>query len=246
MIPCHELSGGVASIGFGASGLSIGDEIYGISDWYRDGAAAEFIAVEARTRKPARIDHVAASTLPLAGLTAWQALFVHGHCKRGDTVLVLGAAGGVGALALQLARRAGARIIGQGRPSDRQFVLGLGATEFVDLVPEPLSNLDDVSLVLDTVGGETLARCLELIDTDGRTVVSVEPSVLGAGGTRGVFFVVEPDRATLAELARLVDTGELKPTIGQCCSLSDGRETIEAKERGRVRGKVSIAVAPTT
>ena len=155
-IPCHEVSGIVASVILGTTGLQVGDEVYGLTDWYRDGAAAEFVAVEARNLalRPRNVDHVAASTLPVAGLTAWQALFRHGRLESGQTVLVLGAGGGVGNLAVQMAHHAGAEVIGIGRAHDRAVAISAGASTFIDLDDATLPNLDRTSLVFDTVGGE--------------------------------------------------------------------------------------------
>jgi NADPH:quinone reductase-like Zn-dependent oxidoreductase len=158
IIPCHELSGVVSSVGFGATGLSVGDEVYGLADWYRDGAAAELVAVEARNLalRPRNVDHAAAATLPLAALTAWQALFRHATLDEGDTVLVLGAGGGVGNLAVQLAHNAGARVLGAGRGRDRDAILEAGASTFLDLEHEPLPNeadhdaLTEISARVDT------------------------------------------------------------------------------------------------
>lgn len=158
-IPCHEVSGGRAIIGSGACGFQVGDEVYGLTDWYRDGAAAELVAVEALNLalRPQSVDDVASSTLPVAGLTAWQALFRHGRLEPGQTVLVIGAGGGVGSLAVQMAHHPGAQVIGLGRARDRSRVISAGASTFADLDDAPLPNLDTTSLVFDTVGGELAA-----------------------------------------------------------------------------------------
>ena len=244
IIPCHELSGVVSHLGFGATGVSIGDEVYALTDWYRDGAAAELIAVEARNLalRPRSVDHAASSTLPLAGLTAWQALFRHGELTGEDTLVVLGAAGGVGNLAVQLANHAGARVLGIGRNKDRTATLEAGASSFVDPDHEPLPNLTDTTLVLDTVGG-TLARSVAAALGDASRFVSiVDPTASELAGSRGTFFVVEPDRDGLTEIARRVDDGSLSPTLGRQADLSDAPKLLEAKELGHVTGKVSINV----
>jgi NADPH:quinone reductase-like Zn-dependent oxidoreductase len=209
VIPCHELSGVVSSLGFGATGMSVGDEVYGLADWYRDGAAAELVAVEARNLalRPRSVDHAAASTLPLAGLTAWQALFQHAALTENDTVLVLGAGGGVGNLAVQLARNAGARVLGAGRGGDRAAILEAGALTFVDLEHEPLPDPDGISLVFDTVGGPTLTAVAAALNAQSRLVSIVDPAVGESVGSRGVFVVVEPDRDALTEISTQVDTG---------------------------------------
>jgi NADPH:quinone reductase-like Zn-dependent oxidoreductase len=244
VIPCHELSGVVSSLGFGATGVSVGDEVYGLTDWYRDGAAAEFVAVEARNLalRPRSADHPASSALPLAGLTAWQALFRHGALDDGDTLVVLGAGGGVGNLAVQLGHHARARVLGIGRSQDRAATLQAGASAFVDSDHEPLPNLTETSLVLDAVGG-TLARDVAgALGSSGRLVSIVDPAIPKLVGSRGTFFVVEPDRDGLTEIARRVDEGSLSPVLGRQSGLSDGPKLLEAKELGRIPGKVSLSV----
>jgi NADPH:quinone reductase-like Zn-dependent oxidoreductase len=243
IIPCHELSGVVAGLGFGATGVSIGDEVYGLTDWYRDGAAAELITVEARNLalRPRNVDHALSSTLLLAGLTAWQALFRHGALGDGDTLVVLGA-GGVGNLAVQLAHHAGAQVLGVGRGKDRAATLDAGASAFVDPDHEPLPNLTDTSLVLDTVGGPLARSVATALGSTGRFVSIVDPATPELVGSRGTFFVVEPDRADLIEIASRVDEGLLIPNLGRQADLSEAPELLEAKELGDVTGKVSIKV----
>jgi NADPH:quinone reductase-like Zn-dependent oxidoreductase len=244
IIPCYEFSGVVSSLGFGATGFSVGDEVYGLADWYRDGAAAEVIAVEARNvaARPQSVDHAAAATLPLAGLTAWQALFRHAAVTEGDTVLVLGAGGGVGNLAVQLAHQAGARVLGAGRGNDREAVLGAGASTYIDLQHEPLPNPAEISLVFDTVGGQTLQTAAGALGGQSRLVTIVDPTVTEPLGSRGTFFVVEPDRVGLDEISRRVDDGLLHPVTRHNSTLSQGRELLQAKETGGISGKVSLSV----
>src|SRR5919201_3373725 len=170
VIPAHEVSGIVAALGDGTTGASVGEAVYGLTDWYRDGAAAEYVAVEARNLvpKPTTVSHAQAAAAPLAGLTAWQALFVHGDLGPGQRVLVLGAAGGVGTFAVQLARWAGGHVAGTGRPGARDLVLELGAEEFVDAETRRLEQeLEPVDLVLDLVGGELLQRSWPTVKAGG-------------------------------------------------------------------------------
>jgi NADPH:quinone reductase-like Zn-dependent oxidoreductase len=244
VIPCHELSGVVTGLGFGATGVSVGDEVYGLTDWYRDGAAAELIAVEARNLalRPRSVDHSASSTLPLAGLTAWQALFRHGALDDRDTLVVLGAGGGVGNLAVQLARHAGASILGVGRAKDRVATLAAGASAFVDPDHERLPDLAETSLVLDTVGGPLAQSVAAALGSPGRVISIVDPTVAELVGPRGTFFVVEPDRDGLTQITRRVDDGLLSPVLGRQADLSDGARLFEAKELGGEPGKVSITV----
>jgi NADPH:quinone reductase-like Zn-dependent oxidoreductase len=240
-IPSHEVSGTVAAVGFGVAQFAVGDEVYGLTDWYRDGAAAELVAVEARNLapKPERIDHVGAATLPLAGLTAWQGLFTYGGLVAGQTVVIHGAGGGVGALAVQLARAAGAHVVGTGRAKARTLTLDLGADTFLELDADVPPDLPEAALVFDTVGGDVLTRSASAV-APGGTIVSIVEAPHVRPGTRGVFFVVEPDRAGLAELTRRIDDGDVKAVVGQSCALDDARDLILRKERGEVTGKIVI------
>lgn len=241
-IPGHELSGVVVELGFGTTGLSVGQRVFGLTDWARDGSLAEYTAVEARNLAPlaADIDHAVAAALPISGLTAWQGLFDHGHLTTGQTVLIHGAAGGVGSLAVQLAREAGARVIGTGRAGDRDVALDLGAHTFLDLDADELRHAGEVDLVLDVIGGDILARSTELVRPGGTVVTIAAPPTVQPVGGRAVFFVVEPDRVRLADLAQRVLTGRLKPFVGAVRPLS---EAASAFTRGRrTPGKTIIAV----
>jgi NADPH:quinone reductase-like Zn-dependent oxidoreductase len=233
VIPCHEVSGTVAGLGWGAVGLAVGDEVYGLTDWYRDGAAAELVCVEARdlAPKPADVDHVAAATLPLAGLTAQQALFAHGGLQAGETVVVLGAAGGVGALGVQMARAAGARVVAVARARHRDALLELGADEVHD---DPAA-AEGVALVFDTVGGDLLARARAHAERGARLVSVAEPP-----GPGGLYFVVEPDREGLRRIAGAVEGGTLRPLVGSAVGLDEAADAIARKERGEVGGKLVI------
>ena len=168
-IPGHEVSGVVAELGYGTTGLSVGERVFGLTDWCRNGTLAEFVAVEARNLAPLSdgIDHTVAAALPISGLTAWQALFAHGRLTAGQTVLIHGAAGGVGSLAVQLAREAGARVIGTGRTAHRQTVLDVGAQDFVDLNSDRLEDIGEVDVVFDVIGGEILHRSAALVRSGG-------------------------------------------------------------------------------
>jgi NADPH:quinone reductase-like Zn-dependent oxidoreductase len=250
VIPGHEVSGVVATLGFGTSGLAVGEEVYGVTDWYRDGAAAEYVAVEARNLapKPATVSHAQAAAAPLAGLTAWQALFVHGDLGSGQRVLVLGAAGGVGTFAVQLARWAGGHVIGTGRNGVRDLVLELGAEEFVDAETRRLEEqVQPVDLVLDLVGGELLQRSWPTVKAGGRLVSVVEPpnpQQAERAGVQARYFIVEPDRAQLGKLAGLIDAGRLRPVVGRVFDLGDGAEAFDAKQGGGLPGKVVLQVTP--
>ena len=248
-IPAHEVSGVVVALGYGTTGLAVGQAVYGLTDWYRDGAAAEYVAVEARNLAPTpgALDHVHAAAVPLAGLTAWQGLFGHGGLSAGQTALIHGAGGGVGTFAVQLARDAGARAVATGRAWAAELVRELGAEQFVDVERQRFEDaVEPVDLVFDLVGGETLARSWAVLKPGGVlvSVVGAPPPPAGRRGTRGVFFVVEPDRAALRELARRIDAGALRPVLGDVLPLERGREAFEAKRRPGVPGKLVLRIAP--
>ncbi|MFF4656479.1 NADP-dependent oxidoreductase [Streptomyces sp. NPDC001381] len=222
-VPGHELSGVVAELGYGTTGLSVGQRVFGLADWTRNGSLAEYVAVEARNLAPlpADIDHTVAAALPISGLTAWQGLFDHGHLTTGQTVLIHGAAGGVGSIAVQLAREAGARVIGTGRASDRDRALALGVDTFIDLQAEKLEHAGEVDVVLDVIGGDILDRSATLVRAGGTLVSIVMPPKVQPKDGRAVFFVVEPDRARLAELATRLRDGRLQPLVGAVRPLAE-------------------------
>ncbi|MEV8412356.1 NADP-dependent oxidoreductase [Streptomyces niveus] len=241
-VPGHELSGVVTELGYGTTGLTVGQRVFGLADWSRDGSLAEYTAVEARNLAPlpADVDHVTAAALPVSGLTAWQALFDHGRLTTGQTVLVHGAAGGVGSLAVQLAREVGARVIGTGRAADRETVLELGADVFVDLQAERLEDIGDVDLVFDVIGGDILDRSAGLVRAGGTLVTIAGPVTVRPADGRAVFFVVEPDRARLADLAGRLRAGRLKPIVGVVRPLAEAADAFAPRER--VPGKTIIRV----
>jgi len=248
VIPGHEVSGVVTALGYGATGAAIGDAVYGLTDWYRDGAAAEYVAVEARNLapKPAMLSHQEAAAIPMTGLTAVQALFDHGRLAAGQTVLILGAGGGVGTVAVQLARAAGARVLASARGWARDLVLGLGADAFVDV------DRDDVAaaarnthLLFDLVGGQTFAQACSSLRDDAVAVSVVEAPVARTDGRgpRRVFFVVEPHRTQLSELGRRIAARQLRPVLGAVMPLAQGGAAFAAKQRGSSPGKIVLQVA---
>jgi NADPH:quinone reductase-like Zn-dependent oxidoreductase len=222
-VPGHDLSGVVEELGFGTTGLSIGQRVFGLADWTRNGSLAEYTAVEARNLAPlpADVDHTLAAALPISGLTAWQGLFDHGRLATGQTVLINGAAGGVGSIAVQLAREAGARVMGTGRSADRDQVLALGADTFLDLQTEKLEDVGEVDVVFDVIGGAILDRSAALVRAGGTLVsITLPPKVQPKDG-RAVFFVVEPDRVRLSELVTRLRDGRLKPIVGAVRPLAE-------------------------
>jgi NADPH:quinone reductase-like Zn-dependent oxidoreductase len=243
IIPGHEVSGVVAALGFGTAGVAVGDEVYGLTDQLRDGAAAEYVAVEARNvaPKPRTVDHVHAAALPRAGLTAWQALFDHGKLAKGQTVVIHGAGGAVGSTAVQLARWAGAEVIGTGRSHSRQLVMELGADRFVALDAERIE-AGQADLVFDTIGGEVLARSPALLKPGGTLVTIKADAQLPASrdDIRTVVFIQESSRAQLSELARLVDQGHLRPQVGAVYPLARAAEAFSAKAAGGIPGRIVL------
>jgi NADPH:quinone reductase-like Zn-dependent oxidoreductase len=243
IIPAHEFSGVVAALGYGTTGVAVGDEVYGLIDGYRDGAAAEFIAIEARdlAPKPTTIDHVHAAAIPQAGLTSWQALFDHGQLAPGQTVVIHGAGGGVGSVAVQLARSAGAHVVGTGRSGARSLVLDMGADSFFDLEHDGWEDaIGQVDVVFDTIGGDVLARSPVIVKPGGTLVSVTAPPPADRQDIRALHFVREPSRAQLVELARLVDAGQLRPLVGAVYPLADARVAFMAKSTQSIRGKVIL------
>jgi len=240
----HELAGVVTALGYGTTGLLVGQRVFGLTDWYRDGTLAEHVAVEARSLAPlpGEVDFRVGASLPISGLTAWQGLFEHGRLRAGQSVIAHGAAGAVGSIVTQLAREAGAYVIGTGRAADRQAVLDFGAQEFVDLENDALEDVGGVDLVFDVLGGDIGKRSARLVRAGGTLVSIVGPS--GARPTEGlaVDFVVESDRAQLGEIVQRVRDGRLRTNIGTVSTLDDAVAAFNQTKR--VNGKTIIRVRP--
>jgi len=243
-IPGHELAGVVSALGYGTTGLSVGQRVFGLTDWTRDGTLAEYVAVEARNLAPlpGDVDFSGGASLPISGLTAWQGLFEHGRVHAGQSVLVHGAAGAVGSMVTQLSREAGAYVIGTGRAADRQTVLDFGAREFVDLENEALEDLGEVDLVFDVIGGDIGKRSAGLIRAGGTLVSIVGPPEARPADSLAVDFVVEADRAQLSEIVQRVRDGRLRTNIGNVAALDDAVAAFNPTER--IRGKTIINVRP--
>src|SRR5689334_2810355 len=242
--PGHELAGVVAALGYGTTGLSVGQRVFGLADWYRDGSLAEYVAVEARDLAPlpGDVDFAAAASLPISGLTAWQGLFEHGRLRAGQAVVAHGAAGAVGSIVTQLAREAGAHVIGTGRAADRRRALDFGAHEFVDLNNDALEDVGDVDLVLDVIGGDIGRRSAALIRAGGTLVSVVGPSEARPVDGLAVDFVVESDRAQLTEIVQRVRDGRLRTNIGTVSTLDDAVAAFNPTARHP--GKTIIRVRP--
>jgi len=218
--------------------------VFGLTDWYRDGTLAEYVAVEARNLAPlpGEVDFTVGASLPISGLTVWQGLFEHGHLQAGQSVLVHGAAGAVGSMATQLAREAGAYVIGTGRAADRQTAIDFGAQEFVDLGNDTLEDVGEVDLVLDGIGGDIGKRSAGLIRAGGTLVSIVGPPEARPADGLAVDFVVESDRAQLSLIVQRVRDGRLRTNIGSIATLDDAVAAFNRTERRK--GKTIIRVRP--
>ena len=243
-IPGHELAGIVTALGYGTTGLMVGQRVFGLTDWYRDGTLADYVAVEARNLAPLPedVDFTIGASLPISGLTAWQGLFEHGRLQKGQRVIAHGAAGAVGALVTQLAHEFGAYVIGTGRARDRHKALELGASEFIDLDSEALEDVGAVDLVFDLIGGEIGKRSARLVRSGGTFVSVVGPVEEQPPERRAIDFVVEANRAQLGEIVQRVRDGRLRTNVGTVATLDDAIAALNPRERRP--GKTIINVRP--
>ncbi|WP_431245553.1 NADP-dependent oxidoreductase [Leifsonia xyli] len=238
----HDVAGVVTALGYGTTGLTIGQRVFGITDWHRDGTLAEYVAVESRNLAPlpGDVDFTVGASLPISGLTAWQGLFQHGRLRSGQTVLAHGAAGAVGTMVTQLAREAGAYVIGTGRTADRAKALDYGAHEFLDLENDSLEDVGGVDLVFDVIGGAIQEKSALLIRPGGTLV-----TVTGLGAARpadglSVDFVVESVPSQLSEIVQRVRDGRLRTNIDEIAPLSDAVAALNPAQRRK--GKTVIRV----
>src|SRR5215468_9251082 len=246
-IPCHDVSGVVAAAGPGVTGWQPGDKVYGLVGFDRPGAAAEYVTVPAAdlAPRPAAIGHVGAAALPLGALTAWQALHEHARLQPGQHVLIHGGAGGVGAYVVQLAALHGARVTATASARDAEFVAGLGADDVLDYTGRFEDHVHDVDVVVDPVGGETMARSWPVLRGGGILVAIADEPGSDHGGrddVRGVYFVVKPDGGQLRELAPLVSSQRLRPVVSAVFALADLPAAFRAQRPARAPGKVIISV----
>jgi NADPH:quinone reductase-like Zn-dependent oxidoreductase len=246
-IPCHDLSGAVAAAGDEVGGWRTGDEVWGLVGFDRPGAAAEYVTVPAAdlAAKPVSVDHLQAAAVPLGALTAWQALHEHAQLASGQHVLVHGGAGGVGAYAVQLAARAGARVTATASAPNLAFVAGLGAHDVLDYSSAFEDHVRDVDVVVDLVGGPTTDRSWPVMRSGGILVAIAEKPDPGQGGrddVRGVYFVVRPDGGQMRELATLVDAQQLRPAVSAVFELADLAKAFQAQRATRSPGKVVVSV----
>ena len=247
-IPGHELAGVITALAPDVTGVQVGDAVYGLCDFARDGAAAEYIAVRATNLapKPRTLGYEQTAAVPLSALTAWQALFRHGGLSENMRVLIHGAAGGVGTFAVQFARWRGAQIAVTASLRDAEFLRGLGADQVIDYTANRFDEkLHSIDLVLDTVGGETQERSWKVLRPGGVLIALTAPVPAAKAeqfGARGVFFIVEPSRDDLLEITRLIDSGKLKPIVAEVFPLARAREAFERGVHGHTRGKIVLKV----
>jgi NADPH:quinone reductase-like Zn-dependent oxidoreductase len=243
-IPGHELAGVVTALGYGTTGLSVGQRVFGLADWHRDGTLAEYVAIEARNLAPlpGDVDFTVGASLPISGLTAWQGLFQHGRLQSGQSVLAHGAAGAVGTMVTQLAREFGAYVIGTGRAADREKALDFGAQEFVDLANDSLEDVGPVDLVFDVIGGDIQKSSATRIKPGGTLVTVVGPPEARPADGLAIDFVVEADRAQLTEVVQRVRDGRLRANIGTVTTLDEAVATFNSTER--LKGKTIISIRP--
>jgi NADPH:quinone reductase-like Zn-dependent oxidoreductase len=243
VIPGHEFSGEVAALGAGVRDAGVGDLVYGLNDWYRDGASAEYCVARVAdiAAKPAGVDHVHAAATPISALTAWQGLVERAGLAAGQRVLIHGAAGGVGTLAVQLARWRGARVTGTASADNIDFVRSLGADEVIDYKAQRFEDVArDVDVVFDTVGGETLERSWGVLKPGGRLVtVAASGEQTTDERIRAAYFIVEPSRTQLTQIAHLIEGGALRPVVGAVFPLAEARQAYQHRP---VRGKVVLRV----
>jgi len=243
IIPGHEFSGEVRALGPGVVGLAVGDAVFGMNDWFGDGAQAEFCVARAAevAIKPLGVDHVPAGMTPISALAAWQGLIERARLAPGERVLIHGAAGGVGLFAVQLAHGRGARVIATASTRNLDFVSGLGADEVIDYRAQRFENLiRDVDVIFDTVGGDTLARSWGLLRPNGRLItIAASAEQTREQRVKDAFFIVVPNRTQLAQIATMIDAGELRPIVGAVFPLTAARQAYVHKP---VRGKVVLTV----
>jgi NADPH:quinone reductase-like Zn-dependent oxidoreductase len=245
-VPAHEFSGEIAEIGEGVAGLSAGQEVYGMNDWFADGALAEYCVTRPEwiAPKPRHLSHAEAASVPIGALTAWQGLFERAKLQRGERLLVHGGAGAVGVFAIQLARWCGAYVTTTVSAQNFEFVKGLGADQVIDYKAAPFENqVRDVNVVFDAVGGETLRRSWSVLKPHGRLVtIAVGGDTSPDERARKAFFIVASNRQQLVEIGRLLDAGDLRPVVDTRVPLSQADEAYTGTVERKGRGKVVVVV----
>jgi NADPH:quinone reductase-like Zn-dependent oxidoreductase len=238
----HEFAGEIAEIGEGVENLEVGQSIYGMNDWFADGALAEYCLTQPASiaPKPERLHYTEAASVPIGALTAWQGLFDRAKLKTGDRVLIQGGAGAVGIFAIQLAGRRGAHVIATASANDLEFVRKIGADEAFDYRADPFEKqLRNIDVVFDAVGGDTLERSLGVLNPNGRVV-----TIAADAGAQPGFFIVEPNRDQLIEVGRLIDAGELQTFVSAAVPLANASDAYTGRIEHKGRGKLVAVIEP--
>jgi NADPH:quinone reductase-like Zn-dependent oxidoreductase len=248
MIPGWDVSGVVEAVGPGVSRLKVGDAVYSRPDISRDGSYAEYMVVKESevALKPKSIDHVTAAAVPLAALTAWQALFDAAKLSAGQTILIHGAAGGVGCFAVQFAKLKGAHVIGTASQRNHEFLRSLGADEVIDYNTTKFEDVvHDADAVLDTITGDTADRSYQVLKKSGIYVSILAPpsqEKAAAHGVRCAHTFVQPNVAQLDEIAKLIDSGKLKVVIEKVFPLAEAAAAQDLNSTRHTRGKIVLRV----
>lgn len=250
VIPGHEVSGVVSALGGGVGEFQVGDEVYGRIGFNRNGAAAEYVTIPVAdlALRPTSVGHVESATLAMAALTAWQALIDHAQLQRGEHLLVLGGAGGVGSFAVQLAKHHGAHVTATAGGSALKFVSELGADVVLDYAAVDHASVSlQADVVIDAVGGPATAETISMVRPGGRLVTLSQPvdqALLQGLDLKAIFFVVGANAGELVEISQLVDKGALRATVAQVFPLAEGRAAFEYGPAVRKPGKTVLAVIP--
>ncbi|HTS20153.1 MAG TPA: NADP-dependent oxidoreductase [Verrucomicrobiae bacterium] len=234
----HEFSGVAAGVGDGVTDVRVGEAVYGLNGWDRDGAEAEYVLIASTglAPKPASVSHAEAAVVPISALTAWQALVDRAHVTNGQRVLIHGGAGGVGTFAIQIARNRGAHVITTVSSHNADFVRELGADEVIDYKTTRFDEVTgDLDVILDIAGGDTLERSRKLLKPGGKLLTVATDS-----SKSEYFFYVEPNRAELVEIGHLIDSGRLRVVVGEVVPLE---QVAAAYQRKPARGKMAVQVA---
>jgi NADPH:quinone reductase-like Zn-dependent oxidoreductase len=249
-IPGHEFSGVVVEVGADAGNLAIGTEVFGMNDWFANGAMAEYCIApsSAVVPKPAKLSHVEAASVPIGALTAWQGLLDRARLQSGETVLIHGGAGAVGVFAVQLARLHGAHAIATASAANVDFVSGLGAAQVIDYKASRFEELvRDVDVVFDTVGGETLERSWGVLKTGGRMITIVDGGAEAPDDRiKQAFFIVAPNAAELAEIGALLEAGDMRTVVDTVVPLPGAPDAFAGKVERKGRGKVVVEIVGET
>jgi NADPH:quinone reductase-like Zn-dependent oxidoreductase len=247
-VPGHEFSGAITEIGKDVQDFEVGDEVYGMNDWFADGATAEFCITLPQNiaRKPATLSHEAAASVPIGALTSWQGLIGRARLERGERVLIHGGAGAVGLYAVQLAHIRGAHVTTTVSAQDIDFVKRLGADEAIDYKASRFEKeIRDMDVVFDAVGGDTLERSWGVLKSDGRMItIAADSEGTADQRVKDAFFIVEPNQKQLVEIAKQLDAGHFRAFVKTTVPLNEASAAYSGAVRDKSGyGKIVIAVA---